>query len=89
MAWCGDFIQNELGRSWTDRSTATVVQFSGIKALESTYEPDNDGSAFADDSYPELMHYRVEHGPLAVSHFKIQMNFEKLTKKLHLFIRLN
>jgi len=67
MAWCGDFIQNELGRSWTDRSTATVVQFSGIKALESTYEPDNDGSAFADDSYPELMHYRVEHGPLAIT----------------------
>ena len=67
MAWCGDFIQNELGNSWTDRSTATVVQFSGIKALESSYEPDNDGSAFADDSYPELMHYRIEHGPSAVS----------------------
>ena len=67
MAWCGEFIQSELGNSWTDRSTATVVQFSGIKALESTYEPDNDGSAFADDSYPELMHYRVEHGPAAVS----------------------
>ena len=67
MAWCGDFIQNELGNSWTDRSTATVVQFSGIKALEASYEPDNDGSAFADDSFPELMHYRVEHGPSAVS----------------------
>jgi len=67
MAWCGDFIQSELGNSWTDRSTATVVQFSGIKALESTYEPDNDGSAFADDSYPELMHYRVEHGPSAIT----------------------
>ena len=68
MAWCGEFIQSELGNSWTDRSTATVVQFSGIKALEASYEPDNDGSAFADDSYPELMHYRVEHGPSAVSY---------------------
>lgn len=67
MAWCGDFIQNELGMGWTDRSTATVVQFSGIKALEAQYEPDNDGSAFADDSYPELMHYRVEHGPSPIT----------------------
>merc|ERR1711970_127578 len=67
MAWCGDFISSELGPNWVGKASATVVQFSGIKALESSYEPDNDGSAFADKSNPELMHYRVEHGPAAIS----------------------
>jgi len=66
MAWCADFIANEekgLTANRDGRTTVTVVQFSGIKSLESQYDPERgDGNAFADND--ELKHYKVEYGPI-------------------------
>jgi hypothetical protein len=66
MGWVADMLKNDIGPNWGGKATATVVQFSGIKALEESYEPDNDGDAFGDRS-GELKHYNVEYGPAAIT----------------------
>lgn len=64
MKWCGDMISNELGSEWDGRATATVVQFSGIKQLESKYKPDSEGWA---DAAKTLRHYKIEQGPSVIN----------------------
>jgi len=62
MKWCGDFVNAFANNSRrVNRTSATVVQFSGFKKLEESYIPDNDGNAFDDDD--SLKHYKVEYGP--------------------------
>ena len=39
MGWVADMLKNDIGPNWGGKATATVVQFSGIKALEESYEP--------------------------------------------------
>ena len=63
MKWVGDFIENELSEEWNGRTTATVIQFSGIKALESQYTPDSEGWTQVAD----LKHYQIEQGPSVVN----------------------
>lgn len=75
MAWCGDFITEEL-KSWAGQAVTTVVQFSGIKKLESSYEPDNDGSAFVDESV-HLKHYQVEYGPIKLTNSEVNKQIGK------------
>ena len=66
MKWCGEFINKFASNSRrVNRTTATVVQFSGLKLLEESYIPDNDGNAYHGDD--TLKHYRVEYGPKLVS----------------------
>ena len=66
MKWCGDFVNAFANNSRrVNRTSATVVQFSGFKKLEESYIPDNDGNAFDDDD--SLKHYKVEYGPKLVS----------------------
>lgn len=60
MKWCGDFVNSFESRR-AGKATSTIVQFSGVKALESQYEPDTDGDVIAGND--ELKHYRVEYGP--------------------------
>jgi|ERR1712062_962567 len=64
MNWCGDMINKHMGAEWDNRATATVVQFSGIKQLESQYQPDSDGWA---DPNKTLRHYKVESGPSVIN----------------------
>jgi hypothetical protein len=60
MKWCADFVQSFESRR-IGKATSTIVQFSGVKAMESQYEPDTDGDVIAGND--ELKHYRVEYGP--------------------------
>ena len=39
MGWVADMLKNDIGPNWGGKATTTVVQFSGIKALEESYEP--------------------------------------------------
>merc|ERR1712048_716434 len=65
MRWCGDMIWKKLVPGVEAGVVASVVQFSGIKQLESSYSEDNDG--FALDDSVDLKHYNVEMEPQAVT----------------------
>lgn len=65
MKWCGEMLWDKIVPNTDAGVVATVVQFSGIKALENSYQEDNDGWAL--DKSTGLKHYNVELQPQQVN----------------------
>jgi len=65
MKWCGEMLWDKIVPNTDAGVVATVVQFSGIKALENSYKEDNDGWAL--DESVGLKHYNVELQPQQVN----------------------
>jgi len=65
MKWCGQMLWDKIVPNTDAGVVATVVQFSGIKALENSYQEDNDGWAL--DESVGLKHYNVELQPQQVN----------------------
>lgn len=64
MRWCGRMIEDKIVPGSEDSVVAAVVQFSGIKQLENSYQENNNGWAI--DSNTNLKHYNVELEPQQV-----------------------
>lgn len=64
MRWCGRMIEDKIVPGSEDSVVASVVQFSGIKQLENSYQENNNGWAI--DSSHNLKHYNVELEPQQV-----------------------
>jgi len=65
MKWCGEMLWDKIVPNTDASIVGTVVQFSGIKALENSYTEDNDGWAL--DKSVGLKHYNVELAPQVVT----------------------